>query len=77
MILIDISIWIDHLSVGHDQLNNLLDTQQVSTHPFIIGELACGNLNPRHKVLDLPTSLPKIMTADDEEHGFRYVAYAH
>ncbi len=47
MILVDSSIWIDHLRAGKPALAELLNAGRVLTHPFVVGELACGNLkNP-------------------------------
>jgi predicted nucleic acid-binding protein len=43
MILVDTSIWIDHLRSGDTRLADLLDRSQVLVHPFVTGELACGN----------------------------------
>jgi predicted nucleic acid-binding protein len=51
VILVDTSIWIDHLHRADEILSDLLDRQQVVMHPFVIGELALGNLNPRDEVL--------------------------
>ena len=67
MILVDTSVWIDHLSFGNDRLAGLLDASQVLTHPFIIGELACGNLRNRTEVLSLLAGLPRTATATDAE----------
>lgn len=67
MILVDTSVWIDHLRVGNDRLAGLLDASLVQTHPFIIGELACGNLRNRTEVLSLLAALPKTAAATDAE----------
>ena len=67
MILVDTSVWIDYLRVGNDRLAGLLDASQVQTHPFIIGELACGNLRNRTEVLSLLAGLPKTAAATDAE----------
>ena len=37
------------------------------THPFVLGELACGNLEKRDKVLRLLVNLPTTPVATDEE----------
>jgi len=42
MILVDTSVWIDHFRSGVDALANVLESAKVMTHPFVIGELACG-----------------------------------
>ena len=51
MILVDTSVWIDHLRSGETMLAGLLDDGEVLSHPFIIGELALGNLRQRESVL--------------------------
>ena len=52
MILIDTSVWIDHLRSGNSILVRLLNTGQVLAHPFVIGELALGNLRQRQLIRD-------------------------
>jgi hypothetical protein len=51
MILVDTSIWIDHLRAGDDKLARLLDEGRVVAHHFVTGELALGNLRHRGAVL--------------------------
>jgi predicted nucleic acid-binding protein len=58
MVLVDTSIWIDHLKKGNAPLEKLLLDMAVVCHPFIIGELACGNLKNRNEILSLLHSLP-------------------
>lgn len=70
MILVDTSIWIDHLRSGNPALTGLLETGQCCIHPFVIGELACGNLSNRQEILGLLQSLPRLSTATDEEALF-------
>lgn len=67
MILVDTSIWVDHLRVGDDGLATLLNRTQVVTHPFVIGELACGNLRNRTEVLSLMADLPQAVVATNVE----------
>ena len=67
MILVDTSVWIDHLRSGDQMLARLLESTQVLTHPLVIGELACGNLSNRTEVLGLLADLPRVVTATDEE----------
>ena len=62
MVLVDTSIWITHLRHGNRQLENLLMEAEVMCHPFIIGELACGNLKNRNEILSLLKSLPLVPT---------------
>lgn len=67
MILIDSSVWIDHLRASEPALVELLNAGQVLTHPFVIGELACGNLRNRTAVLSLLQDLPASPVATEEE----------
>jgi predicted nucleic acid-binding protein len=63
---VDTSVWIDHLRRGNDRLRSLLEEGEVLCHPFIIGELALGNLRNRSGVLSLLDALPQAVMA---EHG--------
>jgi predicted nucleic acid-binding protein len=67
MILVDTSVWIDHLRTGDERLIDLLDSSQVLAHPFVIGELACGNLQKRDDVIRLLNDLPQAPVASHEE----------
>ena len=67
MILVDTSVWIDHLQTSIALLADALEAEDVLVHPFVIGELACGEMKERHKVLGLLTTLPSIVVATDEE----------
>lgn len=67
MILVDTSVWIDHLRNGDSTLVNLLNTGQVLTHPFVIGELALGSLRQRDVILSTLNDMPRAKIATDEE----------
>lgn len=67
MILVDTSIWIDHLRQSCERLAQLLDAGQVLAHPYIIGELALGSLQNRNAVLGLLQNLPQVPVATDNE----------
>lgn len=67
MILVDTSVWIDHLHARISRLADLLEAGEVMTHAFIIGELACGTLKDRDEVLECLASLPAAVMATDEE----------
>lgn len=67
MILIDTSVWVDHLRAGDKALTALLNEARVVTHSFVIGELACGNLRNRTEVLRLLRGLPQTPVASDDE----------
>lgn len=67
MILVDTSVWIDHIRRPNSRLIELLDAQQVCVHPWVVGELACGNLANRANMLYLLRSQPQIPVASDDE----------
>lgn len=67
MILVDTSVWIDHLRAGDDGLIALLNSSQVLMHSYVLGELACGNLRNRREVLALLRDLPRAVVATDDE----------
>ena len=67
MILVDTSVWVEHFRSGTIGLEMLLIDGQVVCHPFIIGELACGNLKNRTEILSLLQDLPMASRADDDE----------
>ena len=67
MILVDTSVWIDHLRHGDVALTKLLNAGQVLTHRFVMGELSLVNLQNRNIVLSALQSLPQATVASDEE----------
>lgn len=67
MILVDTSIWVDHLRAGNANLQALLRDDQVVCHPFVVGELACGNLRRRKQILGLLAALPEAYLAEHHE----------
>lgn len=67
MILVDTSVWVSHLRIGDEHLKQLLIDGEVATHPFVIGELACGNLKNRQEILTLLQFLPQSKLASQEE----------
>jgi predicted nucleic acid-binding protein len=67
MILVDTSVWIEHLRAGQAELAALLNEGVVLTHPFVIGELACGSLRHRARILADLAALPAAVTATDAE----------
>ena len=67
IVLVDTSVWIDHLRLGNAELARLLDEGAVLTHPFVIGELACGDLSNRDEILALLSALPRALVADHDE----------
>ena len=67
VVLVDTSIWVDHLRKGNSGLVSLLDDGAVVCHPFIVGELACGVMTNRVQILSLLQALPKADTASPDE----------
>lgn len=67
MILVDTSVWIEHLRGGLQLLAERLEAARVLMHPFVLGELACGNLKDRAQTLGLLSGLPKSEVATDAE----------
>ena len=67
MILADTSIWVEHLRKGTGLLAKLLEEDSIVIHPFIIGELACGSMKNRRKILDLLAELPVLKIAQHTE----------
>ncbi len=68
MVLVDTSVWVLHLRGGKSGLEWLLDEARVACHPFIIGEIACGNLKNRAEILSLLQTLPVTKLAEHAEH---------
>lgn len=67
MVLVDTSVWVSHLSKGNAELEGLLNNGHVVCHPFIVGELACGNIKNRAVILSLIQALPIAIEAGHEE----------
>ena len=66
MVLVDTSVWVSHFRETQIDLVRLLNDGEVACHPFIAGELACGNLRNRTIILSLLEALPMAATV---EHG--------
>lgn len=66
MVLVDTSVWVEHLRKGSPRLRELLQGEEVLCHPMVIGELACGNIRNREEVLTLLQTLPR---AEEAEHA--------
>jgi hypothetical protein len=67
VILVDTSVWVDHLRAGDQALVGLLEAGEVLAHPFVIGELALGNLPRRDQTLRGLQDLPQAKVATDRE----------
>jgi predicted nucleic acid-binding protein len=67
MVIVDTSVWISHFRKGDVQLKSLLSEAQVTLHPFVFGELACGNFSDRKTVFSLLAALPPAVVAEHHE----------
>ncbi|MBA4390798.1 MAG: VapC toxin family PIN domain ribonuclease [Syntrophus sp. (in: bacteria)] len=67
MVLVDTSVWVSHLREGNEELVSLLNNGDVMCHPFIMGELACGNIKNRAVILSLLQLLPMAVQVENEE----------
>jgi predicted nucleic acid-binding protein len=72
-VLVDTSVWIDHFRRSNRRLAGLLAEGQVACHPFVVGELACGNLRNRDEILTLLQALPHAPVAEHHE-ALRFLA---
>jgi len=67
VILVDTSVWVDHLRIGDQTVVSLLELGRVLVHPFVVGELALGTLRQRHPILAALQDLPHAIAATDQE----------
>lgn len=67
MVLVDTSLWVEHLRRGRPDLSERLEAGEVACHPFVVGELACGELRRRGEILLLLQALPQSPLAEHEE----------
>jgi predicted nucleic acid-binding protein len=67
VILVDTTIWVEHLRRGLPSLATFLQEGEVLIHPWVIGELDCGNLRNRQQVLELLQGLTVATVASDAE----------
>lgn len=67
MTLVDTSIWVDHMRVPDARLIQLITTKSMRLHPFVLGELAAGNLPKRRRSLDYLESLPRVPAAQESD----------
>jgi predicted nucleic acid-binding protein len=67
LILVDTSVWVDHLRRGDARLVELLERATVLMHPFVVGEMACGSLRERGAILELLQDLPGAAVAESDE----------
>jgi hypothetical protein len=67
LILVDTTVWVDHLRRSDAGLVELLERSAVAMHPFVVGEIACGSLRDRQSILELLQDLPATVVAQSDE----------
>lgn len=67
MVLVDTSVWIDHLRRADATLSDLLAQSQIIVHPFVIGEVALGSIRNRKLVVAELANLPEAAVVRDFE----------
>jgi len=67
VILVDTSVWMDHLRIGNSELSALLQDGHVLMHPWVVGELALGRLSSPSELAKLLRNLPPAEVATDAE----------
>lgn len=67
MVLVDTSVWVSHFRESNSNLEKLLNDGDVTCHPFILGELACGNIKNRDVILSLMQALPMARQVEHDE----------
>jgi predicted nucleic acid-binding protein len=63
VILVDTSVWVSHFRQGSRSLSELLNQGLALTHPFIVGQLACGGFRKRSRILTDLQTLPSAASA--------------
>lgn len=67
MILVDTSVWVDHLKAGDPVLTALLNAGKVYGHPLVTAEIALGSLKSREIVLNFLDDIPQAPVASTDE----------
>jgi predicted nucleic acid-binding protein len=67
VILVDSSVWIDHLRHSDPVLGDLLNRGQVLGHPVVVGEVALGSLRQRAAIVSALRALPLPVLAEHDE----------
>jgi predicted nucleic acid-binding protein len=67
VILVDTSVWVDHLKTGDAVLGRVLERGSVLAHPWVTGEIALGHLSHRKDIVELLGHLPQAEVATDRE----------
>jgi predicted nucleic acid-binding protein len=67
MLLVDTSVWVNHLRRSDERLQQALLDDQVLMHPLVLGEIACGSLHRRSSILSDLGQLPQAVSAENGE----------
>ena len=63
-VLVDTSVWVDHLRTPDPKLGAMMMAAQVVIHPFVLGELTIGNLRDRSRAVAALAALPSTPVVD-------------
>jgi hypothetical protein len=74
MILVDTSVWIDHLRKADPTMLHLLTRGNVLCHPLVIGEIAVGSFKNRDRILGQLELLP-VATVADHHEALRFISH--
>ena len=67
MILVDTSVWVDHLRDSNAVLLNLIAEGVMLHHPFVTAELALGKLPDRDRFCAMLHGLPQAVPVSSED----------
>jgi predicted nucleic acid-binding protein len=67
VILVDTSLWVNHLRRHDAVLAAHLEAGEVLCHPYVIGEIGLGVLKQRREVLELLAALPSALVVSHDE----------
>ena len=67
VVLADSSVWADHFRRGNARLAGLIESGEMMTHEFVVGELVLGFLTPESPVHALLEKMPRAATASHAE----------
>ena len=66
-VLLDTSVWIQHLRESSDEVVRLLNDELVVTHDYVVAYLACGSLKSREDTIDYLSALVTLPTVSITE----------
>jgi predicted nucleic acid-binding protein len=67
MILVDSSVWIDHLRTPEPRLSRLLTVREALVHPFVLGEIVLGFTRGQPNLVEVLRDAPQAPVAEPDE----------